>query len=702
MKGPGPLGEPGLKAEYAIADREGPLPPSVVSSFVMHIGEVTRRSGHPYQWLGLEGRKASGGTFCVWLLARSYPSEDLGEASEATARYIFRGGESSALEFRHRVTGGALLPQLGAWRYLLPRSLPPEAQPLGKRVRYLGHAYSRLSLERGCPLGPPKARILRLRPDLLIGPAHNTRSKDDVRRYDDSDYELVRLEREDYDEMIRAGISLLRVDAEQAKWIEERDVFYWGLSGPEIDFPEHLYRSNYLGPTLFLDEPAVCTRDRIIRPRLEKDAGFRRRITVQDVLTEFKGYFHGAKYDGSPTSLVRSLAGREDVDLGDMNFLQANIFSWETMVSTAAYQLTEGDGAPPSALVFEPPARVGTVRTLPEMNMAYGCQLPIDDPKNLTDIIYGFLRGAARQGGRSWGMSIYGQVHRSDAFWYQTHAYDLGATHFLYWDTYQLACVPYGEILALSRNLSAHAESHPERDLEILREAAETAILLPPGYNLGHVEMGRGNLWGLGELNLERRNRLGVKHRVIMRNLFTEIERCIRLGIPFDLLWDLDGIDPSGYREVVRIREDGKLEVELGRKSLLLRGPRVPDRPPGNPPDLKVEVRTAGPFRLTASARVAQTSCPVYYTLGANAKGVYRNDVVLWELFGPGEEDYHFLNWEARWPRLTRRGRRWNVELTFGVESPGAYRLRAAVCDLVGRTSVVWREIEVDRRGELS
>ena len=112
-------------------------------------------------------------------------------------------------------------------------------------------------------------------------------------------------------------------------------------------------------------------------------------------------------------------------------------------------------------------------------------------------------------------MSIYGQVHRADAFWLQTHAYDLGARHFHYWDNYQLACVPYGEVLALSRNLSAHAESHPHRNLDELRNAAEIVILLPPGYNLGHVEMGRGNLWGVGELNLERRNREGdqIPHR---------------------------------------------------------------------------------------------------------------------------------------------------------------------------------------------
>src|SRR3979490_893554 len=132
--------------------------------------------------------------------------------------------------------------------------------------------------------------------------------------------------------------------------------------------------------------------------------------------------------------------------------------------------------------------------------MTYGCQLPVDDPRNLADIIYGFLRGAARLTDKDWGMSIYGAVDRADAPWFLTHAYDLGATRFFFWDNAGMACVPYPECVALARNLKARAESNPDRDLYQLNHAAEVAILLPPGYNLGHVHLGKGNLWGLGEL----------------------------------------------------------------------------------------------------------------------------------------------------------------------------------------------------------
>src|SRR5687767_2137366 len=144
------------------------------------------------------------------------------------------------------------------------------------------------------------------------------------------------------------------------------------------------------------------------------------------------------------------------------------------MVSTAAWQLSQ-EPKVPAAMVFEPPGRVGTRRTLPEINMTYGCQIPIDDPKNFIDIIYGFLRGAARLTGKQWGTSIYGAVDRSDAPWFLSHAYDLGATHFFFWDNAQLACVPFSECLALARVLKMRTEDNPHRDLDQLKRAAETA-----------------------------------------------------------------------------------------------------------------------------------------------------------------------------------------------------------------------------------
>ncbi|MDE0324182.1 MAG: hypothetical protein OXN27_09705 [Candidatus Poribacteria bacterium] len=695
-----PLGKPGQMATYQY-EGEDPLPNTIVRTFTWSIGSVEEKAGVPFQWICLRAMKVSGEKFAVWLLSENGPSGDLKEASATTSRYILQISDDVPLEFHDRFTGKPVLPGLGAWQYLFPKPTDETARDnlFPQTVKYLGHTYRLTQIsDSGESDAPPDTQLLSLRPETLIGPPSNTRQKDETRRYDLSDYELVSLTEADYDEMIAAGINCVRVDTEQVEWVKKRNVFYWGIDAVALGYPECLYRSNYLGPAIFMDEPAVCTRDHVLRPKLETDVAFRKAITPQLAFEAFQDYFHTAKYDGAPTRLCKGLETHPDVDLGDMEFLQQNLYTWETIISSAVYQLSEGNTKTPAAIVFEPPGRVGTMRTLPEMNMTYGCQIPIDNPKNLASILYGFLRGAARQTDKGWGMSIYGQVHRADAFWLQTHAYDLGARHFHYWDSYQLACVPYGEILALSRNLSAHVESHPHRNLEKLRTAAEIAILLPPGYNLGHVEMGRGNLWGLGELNLERYNREGIKYRTVMHNFFTEIERAIRLGVAFDLLWDLAELKLSDYREVVRIREDGKVEVREGEETVLHEGARTPPRPTGVSPTLTVDVsipQTDTPLEVHVCATVTEGSASVYYTRGADENGVYNNEMVLWELFGPGEEDYRFLNREQSEVRITQTGSVAGVEVRFELRHPGDYCLRAATVDMAGRTAVVWKAITV-------
>jgi hypothetical protein len=699
---PPPIGQPGQRGWYRHETDTG-LPGSTVKTYSLALGPIEHKMGEQYQWLHLDATKANGQRFSVWLLSAGYPPQTLAAARKTIARYILQEGDSEPSEYRNRFTGEAVLPALGGWKALMPRSAiehdsARQQEIFPQQTYYLGHRYRLQTLDEVVTAAlSPSAKVIELLPDVIVGLPSNTRQKDETRRYDDSDYELTPLTSEDFHEMVEAGINCLRVDAKQLQWIKGLNVFYWGVGGGDIPYPECFYRSCYLGPALFLDEPAVGTRDYVIRPRLAKDKTFRKALTPQMVFDAFQEYFRHACQEGAPTSLIKGLAGRAEVSMGDMQFLQENLFSWETMVSTAAYQLSQNPNVP-AAMVFEPPGRFGTRRTLPELNMTYGCQLPADDPKNLTSIIYGFLRGAARLTNKSWGMSIYGAVDRADAFWFLTHAYDLGATRFFFWDNYRLACVPYSECLALARNLQAHARNHPRRDLQQLKRAAEIVILLPPGYNLGHVHLGKGSLWGLGELNLERVNRQGVKYRVVMSNFFTEIERCLRLGVAFDLLWDLPGIRLSGYREVVRIREDGKVEIEQDEQRILMEHARAPMRPSGAPPQLSINLSaTEGkvPLEITARASVIQKSAPVFYTFGADTKGVYHNAMVAWELYGPGEEDYRFLMPAGLTPQVLKQGALAEVVVRFKIDRPGNYRLRAATVDLAGRTTVTWTPIVV-------
>jgi len=656
-----PLGPPGSAAEFR-HENTGPLRASVVRRFTVRLGPVENVSGRASQWWSLAAVKENGGEFAIWLL----------QDQRGAARYILREGAGPAREYRNALTGLALLPSHGAWPFLVPESLT------GARTRYLGHTYVR---ERFFSAGfdpPPVTAVVELRPDLLVGPASNTRQKDDHRRWDNSDYELVLLTRDDYREMRDAGVTCVRAGAGQAAWADELGLFYWD-GGADLPFPESLYRSQYLGAALYLDEPAVGTRDHVIRPRLERDPAYRKSITPQAAFSEFEAYFAKALAEGAPSAMMRRLRSRTDVDIGGMDLVQSNLYTWETMVETAAWQLSR-DPRVPAAFVFEPPGRVGTRRTLPEMDMTYGVQIPPEDPRHLTDLLFAFLRGAARATDKHWGVSIYGAVDRSDAPYWLTRAYDLGATRFHFWDNYRLACVPYREVLALSRHLRDHAGSRPRRDLDRLRRAAETAIVFPRGYGLGHVMMGKGSLWGVGELNLERINSQGVKHRAVMSNLFREIERCLRLGVAFDVLWDVPGLPLAGYREVIRVTES------VAKPAV------VPARPGGAPPALTVTTTTrreGGRTIVTAKAVVRETSAPVYYTFGADTTGVYRNAKVAWELYGPGDEDHVFFIPERLEPKVDGD----TVLIEFPLPRPGRYRLRAATVDTAGRSTVEWRTL---------
>ena len=694
-----PIGKPGLKLTYTATDKN--LPASNVQRVELTAGNTEVINGITYQWLMLNAEKVNGNGFSAWLLSSSYPTSSFKDDEKHTLRYIISGNDLGPVEFTNENEGGAVLPNSGGWPYLFPKSANGESPFSGKtkKVKYLGLEYNLAdSKKTDVPVPPRNAKMISLTPDLLIGVPHNKKMKNETRRYDESDYDYVLLTKENYREMMDNGINVFNVNAEQAKWIETENVYYWGIGGKDVPYPECLYTSNYIGPAIFFDEPMVHTRDHVIKPMFKKDPSFRKTITPEIFFEKFKDEFHKVKYDGYPTRLLKGLSGRDDVNTGDMDFLQQNIYSWETMTASALYQLSEGKRTTPSAIVFEPPGRFGSVRVLPELNMSFDCQIPADDPKNMIEMITAFLRGAARATDKTWGISIYGQVIPTEAFWYMTHAYDLGATRFFYWDNYQLAAVPYHEYLALSKNLRNHARNFPREDLEKLKETAKTAILLPPGYNLGHVKMGIGNISGLPELNMERKNSKGVKYREVMGNFYTEVERCIRLGIQYDAMWDLEGFQPQGYDEIVEIREDGKVKVTRNGKSTLLNSARTPRRPDGMPPTLTADVIAPEgnkPGEFTVTANVKAGSSPVYYTQGADKEGIYRNTYVLWELYGPEEEDYTDF-WNQRWNTDVKESKdSAKVTIHFNIEKPGNYRLKISTADLAGRSTVVWKKIEI-------
>jgi hypothetical protein len=166
--------------------------------------------------------------------------------------------------------------------------------------------------------------------------------------------------------------------------------------------------------------------------------------------------------------------------------------------------------------------------------------------------------------------------------------------------------------------------------------------------------------------------------------------------VAFDSFWNLENLNLSGYREIVTVREDGKVEVYKNGTRMMYASARTPERPEGIPPQLSVEISMTdkgGTHEVTARAKVIPGSAPIFYTQGADKKGIYHNQYVLWELFGPEQADYHYLRQETWQVSVSENNSIAEIEIDFSLSKPGNYRLRAATCDVAGRSTVVWKKI---------
>ena len=108
----------------------------------------------------------------------------------------------------------------------------------------------------------------------------------------------------------------------------------------------------------------------------------------------------------------------------------------------------------------------------------------------------------------------------------------------------------------------------------------------------------------------------------------------------------MDGLNLSGYREVVRIREDGIVAVDQAGDHTLHSQARPPVRPQGAPPQVTIELfsdQDQSEGEITARATVVEGSSTVYYTTGTDEQGISNNVVVAWELCEPEETGYRFL-----------------------------------------------------------
>jgi len=553
----------GLGAAQAIADRppaprrgdraiyrlvsvvERANPP--VERVTLTVGPRERIGAKQYRWWDLHVQKSGERAFRVRILSEGVPMTSTQPWHGRIVRYIVREADGPALEYVDAQTGQALLPEFDFVDNFLPQPAAgaPRSGPFLVAGRYIGHALVLESIDRGtewAELGPIKKLVLN--PDLLVANSRSFRDTDNRRR-EDLAYTWKPLDRQDYEQMIRAGFNYFRIPGPEEKWMRTRPVFYEKsqLSKPASPYPEVFYRSNYRGAVMYMDEPAIrlgAHYDQI--GRAPDPACLSNLLRLKALAVYESAGAYGSR------RLQRELR-RRGVNLGAMQLVERDIPIWETIYPSAFYQL-EVCG---SGIIHEGRYQLDAFNKQVARILGPGLRL---DVEQMFLLHVAFLRGAARAFGKSWGISIYGQADPKISPKAITMAYDLGARYIWFWTSDGAHHVPFVEQLELARVLSEHARRHPRPPMEELLGRAEVAIVLPEGYMIQPHEMWHYPSFALRALNTE-----GIPYREVMAGALFEAVCCLKRVQAFDFVIASERIPPPeqrGYKRVIRIGRDGK------------------------------------------------------------------------------------------------------------------------------------------------
>ncbi|MHC4159996.1 MAG: hypothetical protein ACYSSO_13065, partial [Planctomycetota bacterium] len=292
-----------------------------VASVEIAIAPCTDKPG--CNWYQLTGIKVNKESFTIWFLADANPFS-ASPNNVTFHRYILQEPNESPMEYIDQRTGKALLPLFHFVEELLPRAKGGNENSLFEKGTYLGYPLIRKEAFRPTAIRLPSGIIrLMLRSDLIIGTSRNFRDDGKGRKSRKDNYNYVPFTKENYDEMIAAGINYFTARGKQVDWICRRPVFYDGYS-PAIAFPEELYRSNFLGLQMFIDEPAC-------RLAGKYPPGATLAKAVEMIHEHIRKKLNNANY--------RNLLIQKGIDLGSLKLKEPAIPIWETYVGTSYYQM---------------------------------------------------------------------------------------------------------------------------------------------------------------------------------------------------------------------------------------------------------------------------------------------------------------------------------------------------------------------------
>jgi hypothetical protein len=543
--------EPGTRGRYFVLTANvGAPPPFRAVDFLYGPGETN--GAQIRFWWQLEARAEPDQETDPLFILRALTTEDpLAPDRQGLvfARYLLKIPERGEfLEYRDVQTGQALVP---AWRdfakHFVPQATPASQSQHGlpETCAYLGHVLTLFHVGQRQAWEPwSEPKVLNLDRELLVGTGRNFKDREGHRlpqKPERQNYDYVPFTESDYGVMIEAGINLFTINPEQEKRVRTEPVFYIRspTAQPPLRYPADLYRGNYYGQVMFIDEPSILmVGDTNIHNTLKffSDAAalIERRTRATYLSPDSYGAF----------ALEKALQ-RLGANLGDMRLMQADYPTWETLYDTAFYQLAAGV----PGIVHEGRYQLGP---FDEAVAKFTGTRRRHTAGEMLRYHYAFLRGAARHFGGFWGTSIYGQADPALSPLAVTLAYDMGARYLWFWTSDHDHHLPWPEQLALARTLKEHARAHPRRSLAQPPLDRDTAIVIPNGYFLS-----LDNLWWVRVLDPEGKNEASQKYRRLMQRAFAAVYECFKRGEDFDFTVE-DGRPITGYRRLVRI--DDRLE----------------------------------------------------------------------------------------------------------------------------------------------
>ncbi|MBN1422394.1 MAG: hypothetical protein JXP34_26700 [Planctomycetes bacterium] len=537
---------PGTHAHYRVLTAQPHTPPPFDVVDVVY----GPREGDGVWWQLSVRKKDDGQGEPILRLRALTPGDPLagGSAPRRFDRYILRIPETGeTLDYRDVHTKRALLP---AWRAFRTHFVPRRGRGSRERdgvpetAEYLGHVLTLIYVGHGVPWEPwEDVDRLDLDPELLVGTGRSFRDSE-LRRLpqqpERQNYSYVPFVESEYPVMIEAGINLFIVSAAQEPWVRGKPVFYLRGAGKDMAdrYPADLYRSNYIGPVMFMDEPSIImVGDKNIHDTL-------RHFTDAAVLItrRVEARYRGAGSYGA----YRLEKGLIDlgINFGAMRLEQSDYPAWETLYDTAYYQLAGGL----AGIVHE-----GRYRLAPfDRAIERWTGTPkAHTARELLRYHYAFLRGAARAFGKSWGTSIYGQCDPAISPEAVTLAYDMGARYVWFWTSDHDHHMPWPEQLELARTLRDHAKAHPRLSIRAKPPVLDLAIAIPYGYFLS-----LDNLWWVRALDEEGKNEASQRYARLMRRAHRAIEEALEKGEEFDITVDDGRRSFDDYKRVVRVSDE--------------------------------------------------------------------------------------------------------------------------------------------------